>query len=174
MDTIEALKTRRSIRKYTDKLISGEILHTILDCGFCAPTAHNQRPWDFVVVTDRAKLNSFADYGTYQKMLYKTQVAVIVCGDSQKQTNHDLLINDCSAATENMLLAAHSLGLGAVWCGIVQPSLISFFTESLNLPQNIIPMALISLGYPDEERPAPDRFDNNKVHYNEYGKQQSD
>ena len=169
MDTIEAIKTRRSIRKYTDKPVADEDISKILDCGFCAPNAHNLKPWDFIVVKEREKLNSFADYGTYQKMLYKTQVAIIVCGDSEKQTNHDLLVNDCSAATENILLAAHSLGLGAVWCGIVQDSMIKFFTESLNLPKNVVPMALISIGYPDEERHAPERYNKERVHFGSYG-----
>lgn len=161
---LKAIFTRRSIRKYTGELVPKALLDQVLTAGFCAPSAHNFRPWDFVLVKDKNLLETIADNGKYMKMVRHCDTAVIVCGDTARQTNHDLLVNDCSAAVENMLLAAHALGLGAVWCGVVHPEQIRFFQDRLKMPGHIVPAALIAIGYPDEERAAPDRFDPAHVH----------
>lgn len=170
MEALTAITTRRSIRKYTGEAISKELLEQILNAGFCAPSAHNIRPWDFIVVRDKAHLHKIAENGKYTKMVRHCDVAVVVCGDTENQANHDLIINDCSAATQNILLAAHALGLGAVWCGVVQPEHIAFLRSDLNIPGHILPAALIAIGYPDEERPAPERFDDSHIHEECIGK----
>lgn len=169
MEILEAIFTRRSIRKYTGEAVSDKDIDTIIRAGFSAPSAHNLQPWHFVIVRNRDKLNAFADYATYQKMLYEADCAIIICGDAKKQSHQNLLVNDCSAATENMLLAAHGLGLGAVWCGLAQISLVRFFSKELELPENILPMALISLGHPAEERPASKRYNAKHVHHETFG-----
>lgn len=170
MEAFDAITTRRSIRQYTGEAIPGELLEQILNAGFCAPSAHNLRPWDFIVVRDKEHLSKIAENGKYTKMVRHCDAAVIVCGDTEKQANHDLIFNDCSAATQNILLAAHALGLGAVWCGVVQPEHIAFLRSDLNIPEHILPTALISIGYPNEERPAPERFDASRVHEESYQK----
>jgi nitroreductase len=169
MDILEGIFTRKSIRKYTGEVVSEEDLKTILKAGFSAPSAHNFRPWHFVVVRDRASLEGIANFHTYGKMLPKAGCGIVVCGDTEKQELSGFLIEDCSAAMQNMLLAAHGLGLGAVWCGIYPvPELVKSTTELLNLPSNIIPVGIMSLGHKDEERTAKDRYDELKVHYDQW------
>ena len=166
---LQAIFTRRSIRRYTGETIPEETMLQILTAGFCAPSAHNFRPWEFILVRDKEHLAAIAEHGKYMKMVPHCDTAVIVCGDTAKQEIHDLLINDCSAATENILLAAHALGLGAVWCGVVHPEQISFFRQDLKLPEHIVPAALIAIGYPGEERSAPERFDGSRIHEERFG-----
>ena len=173
VDVLDAITNRRSIRKYTGEPVSEEMLRTLLNAGFCAPSAQNCRPWDFVVVRGKEKLKAFTEHCTYQKMVEFADAAIIVCGNTQRMERHDLLINDCSAAVENILLAAHGLGLGAVWCGIADDDLFSFFSAQLGLPSHIRPTALISIGHPAEERPAPDRFEPEHIHYETYGNHDS-
>lgn len=164
MDVITAIKTRRTIRKYTGAAVNDQQLRTVLEAGFCAPSAMNLRPWHFVVVKDKEKLAEIGAAGTYLKMVPSADVAIVICGDSISSPHEGMLVNDCSAAAENMLLAAHGLGLGAVWCGIHEDQLLEFFPNILSLPKHIKPIAVIVLGHPAEERPAPDRFDESKVH----------
>lgn len=169
MDVLDAIFTRKSIRKFTGEPVSEEDLKTILKAGFSAPSAHNFRPQDFVVVKDKAALESIANYHTYGKMLPKAGCGIVVCGDAQRQEVTGFLVEDCSASIQNMLLAAHGLGLGAVWCGIYPvPELMKSTAELLNLPSNIIPVAIMALGHKSEERTAKDRYDESKVHYNKW------
>jgi nitroreductase len=168
MDALTAILTRRSIRRYTgDPVTQGEI-NTLLTAGFYAPSASDRRPWEFVVVRDRTILNRFAENGQYQKMMYEARAAIIVCGNEKRMPVHDLLINDCSAASQNILLAAHAIGLGAVWCGIVQPEMIKRFREDLGLPEHILPVAAIALGHPAERRTAQERYNAANVHEEKY------
>ncbi len=167
MDVLTAITTRRSIRKYTGQPVDKEALFTILNAGFCAPSAQMRRPWDFVVVDDRQLLRNISQFAQYQKMAERSAFSIVVCGDSRLQEHHDLLLNDCSAAAENILLAAHGIGLGAVWCGIVN-QLIPFFKEALGLPDEVLPVALIAVGHPAEEKDAPPRFDPKHLHFNRF------
>lgn len=164
MNTLDAIKTRRSIRKYTNETVSKEMIHTLLEAGFCAPSARNRRPWHFVVIQDREKLNKLAEFGKYYKMLASAPMAILVCGDSEL-LERDYLINDCSAAVENILLAAHELGLGAVWLGVKIDEMKEFYQTEFKLPSPILPIACISIGHPDEEREVDNRFEEEKVHY---------
>lgn len=167
MDVLTAIETRRSIRRYTGEPVSEEMLHTLLHAGFCAPSAKNCRPWEFVVVRSRDKLKCFSEHAQYQKMAEHAAFAIVVCGDTRRLDHHDLLLNDCSAAVENILLAAHGLGLGAVWCGIVN-ELVNFFRQQLSLPEEVLPVALVAVGHPAEERPVPERYDPSHVHFEAY------
>jgi nitroreductase len=119
LNVLAAISTRRSIRAYTDQPITDEQLNTILNAGFCAPSAKNKRPWHFIVVRNKEQLTKLSETNIYSKMLPKCDCCIIVCGDKVLQGIKELLINDCSASTQNILLAAHGLGLGAVWCGVV-------------------------------------------------------
>ena len=165
---LDIITSRASIRKYKNQSIEPEIINLILNAGFCAPSAHNRRPWEFIVINDQEKLKRFAEYGKYYKMLYEAPCAIVVCGNTEVNNNHDYLLNDCSAATQNILLAAHACGLGAVWLGVKQDEMTEFYSSELNLPSHIIPVATISLGYPDETKIQKDRFIKDKVHYNKY------
>ncbi|GAI64259.1 unnamed protein product [marine sediment metagenome] len=168
MDAMEAILTRRSIRKYTKQPVSDEVLKELVEAAMCAPSAGNQQPWCFVVIKDRKILNEIPKYHPYAQMLKEAPVAVFVCCDWDSQLE-GYGVQDCSAATQNMLLAAHAKGLGAVWLGIypAEPR-VTLTKKLLNLPERIIPISLISIGYPAEQRPRQDRYRADRVHYNQW------
>ncbi|MDA3954963.1 MAG: nitroreductase family protein [Bacteroidales bacterium] len=169
MEIIKGILTRRSIRKYTDKQISEEQIETLLKAGMYAPSASNQQPWHFIVIKDREILNKIAEVHPYAKMLTQAPLAILVCGDQNLELSKDYWVVDCSAATQNILLAAHDLGLGAVWLG-VHPRIErkADIRKIFELPNHIQPMSLISIGYPDEEKEMPERFKPERIHYNEW------
>ena len=169
MDVLEAINTRRSIRKFTGEIISDEELKVILKAGFQAPSAHNFQPRDYVVVKDKEIIDKIADFHPYAKMLPKAGCGIVVCGDSQKQPQMGFLVADCSAAIQNMLLAAHGLGLGAVWCGIYcDEKLVKNMSEVLKLPEKIIPIGMVVVGKKAVDKEAVDRYDESKVHYDRW------
>lgn len=169
MNVIEAINTRRSIRKFTGEIISDEELKVILKAGFQAPSAHNFQPRDYVVVRDKEIIDKIADFHPYAKMLPKAGCGIVVCGDSQKQPQMGFLVADCSAAIQNMLLAAHGLGLGAVWCGIYcDEKLVKNMSEVLKLPEKIIPIGMVVVGKKAVDKEAVDRYDESKVHYDRW------
>lgn len=167
MDVLTAIRTRRSIRKYTEEKIDEQTLATILDAGFCAPSASNKRPWHFLVIRDKARLQVIAEAHPYAKMMTSADCCIVVCGDEAVQSSTGLLVEDCSAAIQNMLLAAHGLGIGAVWCGLYggRADRHLEFAQLLGLPAGIITVGMIAFGYPAETKPATDRFDASRVHH---------
>lgn len=170
MDVIDALMTRRSIRRYLDKPVSDEHIQTMLKTGLSAPSAHNRRPYRFLVVKDSSVKEALGKTTMYGKMLPTAPVIIVVLGDSGVQKHHDLLLNDCSAAAENILLAAHGLGLGAVWVGILNHfGMVNLVSKALKLPDHILPIAMIPIGFPDEVRPERNNDDSDKVYFNQYG-----
>ncbi|OQB21949.1 MAG: NADH dehydrogenase [Firmicutes bacterium ADurb.Bin182] len=175
LDTVTAIITRRSVRKYSGDGIGDQLLHTVLNAGFCAPSAHNRRPWHFIVIRNRDKLIELSEAYMYSKMLKSADCCIAVCADAEVQPTHDFLIADCSAAIENMLLCAHSLGIGGVWIGVVKNTeWYDFIKNSLSLPASIVPAGLISLGVPVRSADARDRFETGKVHYEQFGSQFQD
>jgi nitroreductase len=118
MDTIECILTRRSIRKYTDRPVPDDIVNLLLRAAMAAPSSANEQPWQFVVIRDRQMLNLVSTVHTYSYMLSKAALAILVCEDPTFEVNTGRGPLDCSAAAMNILLSAHSLGLGAVWVGI--------------------------------------------------------
>ena len=164
MEAMEAILTRRSIRKYTEKQVSKELEKKLLEAAMAAPSAHNGQPWHFIVIRDRATLNKIPEYHRYSKMLTQAPLAIVVCGDHELQKT-DFWLHDCSAATENILIAANALGLGAVWLG-VHPSkdLINDVKEHLGIPEHVTPLGIISIGYPAEEKPPGNRYNSDRVH----------
>ena len=168
MDAMEAILTRRSIRKYTKQPVFDEVLKELLEAAMCAPSAGNRQPWCFVVINDRKIMNEIPKYHPYAQMLKEAPVAILVCCDSDLQLA-ELGMEDCSAATQNILLAAHAKGLAAVWLGISPAGPVAAATKKLlNLPEHIVPISLISIGYPAEQKPRQDRYRADRIHYNQW------
>ena len=169
METLESLKTRRSVRKYQDQKIPDEMINEILSCAMYAPSAFNCQPWHFLVINKKEIFNDILKVATHAEMIKEASHAIIFCGDKKQQENTDLLIQDISAATENLLLAAHSLGLGAVWVGIYPfDEIIEGIKKLFNFPENIIPVSMAVLGYPAEKPEQPERFNQDRVHLNKW------
>ncbi len=118
MDALEAIFTRRSIRLYAAKQVSPDAVNDVLKAAMSAPSAGNERPWHFIVLSDPAIFGKIMEFHPYSAMLKHARVAILVCGDTALERYAGHWVLDCAAATENMLLAAHAKGLGAVWCGV--------------------------------------------------------
>lgn len=170
MDTIKAIVSRRSIRKFKEDPVGRELLHEIVRAGMYAPSARNTQSWYFIVVEERPRLCQLADLHPYGRMLKNAGAAVLVCGDQTREDSLIYQVQNCSAATQNMLLAAHELGLGAVWLG-VQPreQRISDLKSFFNLPEHIVPVSLIAIGHPANPAPAPpQRFHEDRIVYEKW------
>ena len=151
---LETIMTRTSIRQYTDQPVEKEKIEAMLRAGMAAPTAVNAQPWHFVVVSDKAKLGELAAANPRAGMLKSAPLAIVVCGDMTKAMEgkgRQFWIQDCSAATENILLAAHALGLGAVWTGLYpNEERSNAVRKLLKAPENIVPLCTIVIGHPQE------------------------
>jgi len=133
-----------------------------------APSASNQQPWQFVVVTERKQLNALTTVLPYGQMLKGAPLAIAVCGDRQLQ-NEEYWVQDCSAATQNLLLAAHAKGLGAVWLGVYPRSeRVAGISKLFSLPAHVIPLCVVSVGYPLEPQPPVRRYNEARIHYNQW------
>jgi len=171
MDTIECLMTRRSIRKYTDRPVDNSLVKHLLQAAMAAPSSANEQPWQFVVIRDRKILHEASAIHTFSYMLDQAAMAILVCEDPTLEFNAGRGPLDCSAATMSILLAAHALGLGAVWVGIYPVQERMEKTRNLlDIPLHIIPIALVSLGYPDEIPHSEDRFKAERVHYERWSR----
>jgi len=160
----QTIFARRSIRKYTDKPVSEEAIETLLKAAMAAPSASNRKPWQFIVVTKRETLDSLAEAHRHGKMLFQAPLCIAVCGDLTEMERY--WVQDCSAATENMLLAATALGLGAVWLGVYpRDERIEAVRPILALPDHITPLNLVSIGHPAEEKPSRTQYDETRVHW---------
>ncbi|HKL08382.1 MAG TPA: nitroreductase family protein [Bacteroidales bacterium] len=169
MEIIQGILTRRSIRKYSEREITKEQIYALVKAGMYAPSARNQQPWHFVIIDERELLNKISDIHPYAKMLREAKWAIIVCGDEQPELSKGYWVVDCSAATQNILLAAHGSGLGAVWLGLhPREERKNGIKDLLQLPGNIQPLSLISIGYPNEEKKQPERFKMERIHHNQW------
>ena len=163
---IENIMTRTSIRQFTNQTISADTIETLLRAGMAAPTAVNKQPWHFVAVTNKDRLKEMAINNPNARMLEQAPLTIVVCGNMQKALEGEaraLWVQDCSAATENILLAAHGLGLGAVWTASA--------IEALKLPDHIVPLCAIIIGHPAENPEPKDKWLPENVSYNEFGGQ---
>ena len=167
MDTLEAIHSRRSVRRYEDRPVPEELVRKLLAAASSAPSARNQQPWQFVVIDDRQMLAEIAEVNPNAQMARRAPLAILVCGDLGLETLPGYWVVDCAAAVENMLLAAHALGLGAVWTGVYpRQERMDGLRRIARLPEGIMPHSLVVLGYP-AEHPAPqDRFRPERVHRN--------
>lgn len=167
---LDAIFTRTSIRSYEpDHAVSRDTVEILLRAAMSAPSAVNKQPWAFVVLDTREALDSLAEVLPYAKMLTHAPLAIVPCGDMNKAIEgegRDFWIQDVSAATENMLIAAHALGLGAVWTG-VYPDLerVKAVKERLGMPDNIIPLCVVPVGYPAGNQQPKDKWNPEAIHY---------
>lgn len=169
MEIQNAVLTRRSIRKYKDQKISKDDLNSILKAAMYAPSAMNLQAWQFVLIDDKNVLIETIKSIHYAEMLRQSTAAILVCGDSAVEKNESWLLQNCSAAIQNILLSAHGLGIGSCWIAIHgMDDVYKNIKNQFGLPENIVPVSLISLGYPDETVTAEERFKQDKIHYNKW------
>jgi len=166
METLEAILTRRSIRHYTQEPISQETVQKLLEAGMSAPSACDFQPWHLIVIDDRKILDEIPSFHQHASMLPEAPLAILVCGEPDTSRYWQ---QDCAAASQNILLAAHALGLGAVWLGLhprekrTQP-----MQKLLGIPEAVMPLSLIAIGHPAEEKAPQGKFQAGKVHYNKW------
>lgn len=165
--TLETILSRKSVRKYTARPVERETLEMLVRAGMAAPSSKDRRPWEFIIVTDRYLLDTMGDGLPLARMLKDTNQAIIVCGDTVKSDNAWFL--DCSAAAQNVLLAAESMGLGAVWtAAFPYPDRMKVVRETLKLPEHILPLAVIPIGYPQGQEKSKDKFNKKQIHHNRW------
>ena len=169
MDALEAIRTRRSIRKYQNKPVPEKLVQEILAAAMMAPSARNGQPWQFVVLDQRGLLDEIPKFHPYAEMVAEAPLAILVCGDVRLEGSPGYWPIDCAAATQNLLLAAHALGLGAVWAGVYpREERIEGFRRLLGLPDHVIPHSLVPLGYPAESRPSAPRYRADRIRHNRW------
>jgi nitroreductase len=160
---VKTILARRSIRKYTSQRVSKENIKTMLEAAMAAPSASNLKPWHFVVVTNRRTLSKLAKVHPHGKMLSEAPLCIAVCGDLT--ISESFWVQDCSAATENLLLAATALRLGSVWLGVYpRQDRVVNIRKVLKLPEAVIPLNLVSIGHPAEKKKPRTQYDEQRVH----------
>ena len=169
---LETIFKRRSIRKYIEQPLEPEKLDLLLQAGMAAPSAMNCKPWEFIVVTDPEKLAQFRKRLVFGNR--NAPAAIVVCGNPRLSTNpaaRMFWVQDCSAATENILVAATGLGLGTVWIGVHPVAeFVKVVREVVDLPKHVTPLCIIYVGYPAEEKPARTQYDEHRVYWQKYEK----
>jgi len=169
MDTLEAIYTRRSVREFVDEPISEADLGDLLKAGMQAPSARNEQPWHFIVIDKSELLHAIPDFHPAAKMLLEAPLAILVCSDRKLEVKRASWLADCSAATQNILLAAHAKGLGAVWLGIFPDAeRVKGMQDILSMPKDIRPVALVAVGHPATVPEPVDRFKPERVHRNRW------
>jgi nitroreductase len=169
MDAIEAILTRRSIRRYTKKSLPDSLIRKILEAGMSAPSAGNEQPWQFILIRDQGILNQIPSFHNHAEMLKQAAAGIVVCCDKQLEKHTGMGIQSCSAATQNMLLAVHAQGWGGVWLGIYpREERINGLKELLHIPDHVVPISLVSIGYPAEHKPRAERFKESRIHYDHW------
>ena len=162
METSEAIYNRRSVRKFTNEKVSEEELHKLIAAGMMAPSAGNRQPWHFITVTDPKRLSQVGQVNPNAGMASRAPAGILVCGDTELEMHPGYWVQDCSAAVQNILLAAHDAGLGAVWTGIwPKTDRVEGFKKLFSIPSSIHPLAFLVIGRPDKdstELDSPDRF----------------
>lgn len=171
---LDNIAARTSVRAYTSEPVPDEMVETLLRAAMAAPSAMNRQPWEFVVVNDRAVLDTLAGQLRYAKMLVQAPLAIVVCAETMithrdgSQSENGLWEHDASAATQNILLAAKALGLGAVWTAASDPERSAVVKEALNIPGTIMPLCVIPIGFPAEDPEPKDKWKPEKIHYNKW------
>lgn len=167
MNVFDAILKRRSIRKFKSDLISDEIINKMLIAAMSAPSARNMQPWDFYVISNKEVMNEIR--GVAKSIDFDSPLMIVVCGNTDRaitKNDNDFWIQDCSAAIENILLTATEENLGTVWCGIYPiVDRVNQVCEIINLPKNIIPLGVIHIGYPDEEKEGRTQYKDEYVHH---------
>jgi Nitroreductase len=170
----EALKPileRRSCRSYTDQPVSDEALYKLLRAGMAAPSAMNSQPWEFIVLRDDGIKAAVSRVGPHWGMLKTAPLGILVLANLEgyRATRKEFFVQDCSASTQNILLAAHAMGLGGVWLGLYpHEDRMEEVRRICGIPQAVIPVTLVSIGYPGQMPLPRDSFFEQKVHTNVY------
>ena len=169
-EIMDIILKRRSIRSYTGQPVDRQMLILVLQAAMAAPSAVNSQPWEFVVVTETAVLDHLRQRILFGQ--YNAQAIIAVCGSPDVANNNagrTYWIQDCSAAMENIHIAAAGLGLGSVWVGVYpEEEKVKAVRQVLNIPDTVIPLGLAYLGYPAEQQPARTQYDEQKVHWQKY------
>ena len=164
-ECLKIILTRRSVRRFTPKPVSQEEAQTLLKAAMAAPSAMNQQPWHFVAISERRTLDAIPSIHPHSQMLREAPMGILVCGEMSSAKSPGYWTQDCSAATQNLLLAAHALSLGAVWLGVYpDENRIAGLRRLLALPENVVPFAMIAIGHPRETPPPADRFSETRIH----------
>lgn len=167
MDVMPAILARRSIRKYTTADVDDAAVHDLLAAAMAAPSANNSQPWHFLVITERARLAALADALPYGQMLRQAPLGIVVCAEEERSPGY--WVQDCSAAAENILLAAHAQGLGGVWLGVYpREERVASVRSVADLPSGITPLCVLSIGHPAELKSPAQRFDQSRIHANRW------
>jgi nitroreductase len=166
---MDIILSRRSIRRYTDEPVPENLVRELLAAAMSAPSAGNQQPWHFIVIRDRKLLDQITKCHPHSQMLKQASVAICVCGAEDLQIHKGYWVQDCSAATENILLAAHTKGLGAVWLGVYpREDRVKAIKNILGIPKNVTPLCIVSIGYPAERKEPENRYNESRVHYDRW------
>jgi nitroreductase len=170
MDAIDAIMTRRSVRRFSSEPIDDATVETLLRAAMQAPSAANEQPWAFVVLDDRVALDAIPAFSPYASGVREAPLGILVCADTRSLPFQGFWIQDCSAAIQNLLLAAHALGLGAVWTGVYPlEDRVAGFARHCRLPDRVVPVAFIVLGRPAERVAPQGRYSADLVHHNTWG-----
>lgn len=165
----DSIINRKSIRTFTPEKLTEQQLQLLLNAGLCAPSAKNKRPWHFIVIQKRELLDTLGELGTHLAPVKAAPAAILVCGDASLEGTKEFLYASCGAAVQNILLAAHNLQLGGVWCGVpANTGIEKELIQQLGLVDKIRPVALLALGHPAEKIDAGNRFDENKIHFDSW------
>ncbi len=165
----DVITSRRSIRKYTDQPLPEGTIETILRAATAAPSAGNEQPWHFLVIEDKELLAKVPEIHEYSSMVPSAQACIMVCGEPAVARHGDMWVQDCAAATENILLTLNALGLGGVWLGCYpKMSRVTALAQLFGVPDNIVPFSLVPFGYPAEEKSPRDNYRPERVHYNRW------
>jgi nitroreductase len=160
---INTIFSRRSIRSYSSEPVSEKNIQTLLEAAMAAPSASNLKPWHFVAITKRDTLDRLAEAHPFGKMLFEAPLCIAVCGDVTVSESY--WVQDCSAAAENLLIAAVALDLGAVWLGVYpRDERVNTIREILGMPARVIPLNLVAIGHPAEDKPARTQYEGARVH----------
>lgn len=165
MDALEAIMTRRSVRRFEETAVAEAQIETVLRAAMAAPSAGNQQSWRFVVVIERDRIDRLAATSPFAGLLTQSPLAIVVCGETAGERHPGYWVEDCSAAMENLLLAAHSVGLGGVWLGYYpDEERVERVRDELRLPDTVVPLGIAALGHPGEEKPPTDRYEPVFIH----------
>lgn len=162
---MENILARRSIRSYTAQMVPDEIISELLKAAMSAPSSGNSQPWHFIVIRDREVLDKIPTFHPYAEALKQASVAIMVCGDINLDKYGGRWMLDCSAASQNILLAVQAKGLGAVWLGLYpDEERIKPTRQLLGIPDHVIPLCIIPVGYPAEQKKPSQRFKPERIH----------
>ncbi len=165
MKLFDAIHGRRSIRRYEPGAVDDAVVRTLVKAGMAAPSAGNEQPWHFVIIREPRTLSALSKAHPYAEMVAEATVAILVCADINLVKHRDYWPQDCAAAAQNMLLAAHACGLGSVWVGVYpRESRIADVRNVITLPEHILPFCILPIGIPGETKGPEDRYNPARLH----------